>query len=112
MTTGAPNTASVASPWNLLTKPPCRFTVSTMMRKNSLRIDTTSAAGRVEASRKEATAYHLSGTPEPDGYLDLTTLMVPGYFMNEFLGQNSPLFKATGTIGISKVLAMRAPPNL
>lgn len=34
-------------------------------------------AGRVEASRKEATAYHLSGTPEPDGYLDLTTLMVP-----------------------------------
>lgn len=31
----------------------------------------------MEASRKEATAYHLSGTPEPDGYLDLTTLMVP-----------------------------------
>lgn len=34
-------------------------------------------AGKVQASRKEATAYHLSGTPEPDGYLDLTTLMVP-----------------------------------
>ena len=34
-------------------------------------------AGDVKASRKEATAYHLSGTPEPDGFLDLTTLMLP-----------------------------------
>ena len=34
-------------------------------------------AGNVNASRKEATAYQLSGTPEPDGFLHLTTLMVP-----------------------------------
>lgn len=33
-------------------------------------------AGSVSASRKEATAYHLSGTLEPDGFLDLTTLMI------------------------------------
>ena len=34
-------------------------------------------AGQITASRKEQTAYHLSGTPEPDGFLDLTTLMLP-----------------------------------
>ena len=34
-------------------------------------------AGDVKASRKEATAYHLSGTPEPDGFKNLVTLMVP-----------------------------------
>ena len=31
----------------------------------------------MKASRKEATAYHLSGTPEPDGFKNLVTLMVP-----------------------------------
>ena len=30
-----------------------------------------------DASRKESTAYQLSGTLEPDGFLNLTTLMVP-----------------------------------
>ena len=34
-------------------------------------------AGDITASRAEQTAYHLSGTPEPDGFLDLTTLMLP-----------------------------------
>lgn len=34
-------------------------------------------AGTVRASRSEPTAYHLSGTPEPDGFLNLTTLMLP-----------------------------------
>ncbi len=34
-------------------------------------------AGSVHASRSEATAYQLSGTPEPDGFLNLTTLMIP-----------------------------------
>ena len=34
-------------------------------------------AGRVQASRKEATAYHLTGTPEPGSALNLVTLMVP-----------------------------------
>lgn len=34
-------------------------------------------AGDVAASRKEATAWHLSGTPEKDGFLNLTTLMLP-----------------------------------
>lgn len=33
-------------------------------------------AGEIRASRRENTAYHLSGTPEPDGFLDLTTLML------------------------------------
>ena len=33
-------------------------------------------AGRVRASRREATAYHLRGTAEPDGYQTLTTLML------------------------------------
>ena len=42
---GAPKMASAASPWNLLTKPPWRFTVSTTTRKNSLSRLTTSAAG-------------------------------------------------------------------
>ena len=34
-------------------------------------------AGDVTASRAEATAWHLTGTPETDGYKDLVTLMVP-----------------------------------
>ena len=34
-------------------------------------------AGDITASRAEQTAYHMSGTPEPDGFLDLTTLMLP-----------------------------------
>lgn len=34
-------------------------------------------AGRVSASRREATAWHLSGTPEPDGFLHLTCFTVP-----------------------------------
>jgi acetyl esterase/lipase/NRPS condensation-like uncharacterized protein len=33
-------------------------------------------AGDVKASRKEATAWHLCGTPEPDGFLNLTTMML------------------------------------
>ena len=33
-------------------------------------------AGNVKASRKEATAYHLSGTPERDGYNNLITMML------------------------------------
>ena len=34
-------------------------------------------AGDVKASRKESTAWHLSGTPEKDGFKNLVTLMVP-----------------------------------
>lgn len=34
-------------------------------------------AGNVAASRKEATAYRLSGTPEPDGFLNLTSMQMP-----------------------------------
>ena len=34
-------------------------------------------AGDITASRAEQTAYHMSGTPEPDGFLNLTTLMLP-----------------------------------
>ena len=34
-------------------------------------------AGDVKLSRREATAYHLSGTPEPDGYKDIVTMMIP-----------------------------------
>ena len=33
-------------------------------------------AGDICASRAEPTAYHLSGTPEPDGFLNLTTMML------------------------------------
>ncbi len=33
-------------------------------------------AGDICASRKEQTAYHLSGTPEPDGFLNLTTMIL------------------------------------
>ena len=52
---GAPKIASAASPWNLLTNPPCRPTVSTTTRKNSLSRWTTSAGGRVAASCVEPT---------------------------------------------------------
>ena len=34
-------------------------------------------AGDVTASRAESTAYHLSGTPERDGYKNLVTMMLP-----------------------------------
>ena len=34
-------------------------------------------AGNVKASRREATAWHLTGTPEKDGFKDLVTLMIP-----------------------------------
>ncbi len=34
-------------------------------------------AGDVKLSRRESTAYHLSGTPEPDGYKNLVTMMIP-----------------------------------
>ena len=34
-------------------------------------------AGSVTASRRESTAYHLSGTPERDGYKNLITMMIP-----------------------------------
>ena len=33
-------------------------------------------AGDVKARRREATAWHLSGTPEPDGYVNLVTMML------------------------------------
>ena len=34
-------------------------------------------AGDVKASRKESTAWHLSGTPETDGFKNLVTMMIP-----------------------------------
>jgi len=34
-------------------------------------------AGNIAASRKENTAWHLSGTPEPAGFLNVTCLKVP-----------------------------------
>ncbi len=34
-------------------------------------------AGPVAASRKEDTAWHVAGTPEPDGYLNLTCFTLP-----------------------------------
>ena len=34
-------------------------------------------AGDVKSSRRESTAWHLSGTPEKDGFKNLVTLMVP-----------------------------------
>ncbi len=34
-------------------------------------------AGDIRASRKEATAWHLSGTPEKDGFINLITMMTP-----------------------------------
>ena len=40
-------------------------------------------AGDVKASRKEATAWHLTGTPEKDGFKDLVTLMIPAPALKE-----------------------------
>ena len=40
-------------------------------------------AGNVKASRKEATAWHLTGTPEKDGFKDLVTLMIPSPVLKE-----------------------------
>ena len=34
-------------------------------------------AGSVKASRRESTAWHLTGTPEKDGFKDLVTMMIP-----------------------------------
>ena len=34
-------------------------------------------AGDAKTSRKEATAWHLSGTPETDGFKNLVTMMIP-----------------------------------
>ena len=34
-------------------------------------------AGDIKASRRESTAWHLSGTPEKDGFKNLVTMMVP-----------------------------------
>ena len=34
-------------------------------------------AGDVKARRKEATAWHLTGTPEKDGFKNLVTMMIP-----------------------------------
>ena len=34
-------------------------------------------AGSVSASRRDTTAWHLSGTPEPDGFLNLTCFRLP-----------------------------------
>ena len=34
-------------------------------------------AGNVKASRRESTAWHLTGTPEKDGFKDLVTMMIP-----------------------------------
>ena len=40
-------------------------------------------SGAVRASRRERTAYHLSGTPEPDGALNLVTLMLDAQALRE-----------------------------
>ena len=40
-------------------------------------------AGNVKASRREATAWHLTGTPEKDGFKDLVTLMIPAPALKE-----------------------------
>ena len=40
-------------------------------------------AGNVKTSRKEATAWHLTGTPEKDGFKDLVTLMIPAPALKE-----------------------------
>ena len=40
-------------------------------------------AGNVKASRREATAWHLTGTPEKDGFKDLVTLMIPAPVLKE-----------------------------
>ena len=40
-------------------------------------------AGKVNASRREDTAWHLSGTPEQDGFLHLTCFTVPAAVMLE-----------------------------
>lgn len=40
-------------------------------------------AGNVKASRKEATAWHLTGTPEKDGFKDLVTLMITAPALKE-----------------------------
>ena len=40
-------------------------------------------AGNIKASRKEATAWHLTGTPEKDGFKDLVTLMITAPALKE-----------------------------
>ncbi len=40
-------------------------------------------AGPVSASRRDIDAWHLSGTPEPDGFLNLTCLQLPADAVRE-----------------------------
>ena len=40
-------------------------------------------AGNIKASRKEATAWYLTGTPEKAGFKDLVTLMIPAPALKE-----------------------------
>ena len=76
-------------------------------------------AGQITASRKEQTAYHLSGTPEPDGFLDLTTLMLPvdavkakakefGVSVTEFIA--AVMMKAISDLQTGEGAAADAPP--
>lgn len=44
-------------------------------------------AGDRKASRKESTAWHLSGTREPDGFLNLTTMMLSVEKVKQCAGQ-------------------------
>ena len=44
-------------------------------------------AGERKASRKESTAWHLSGTREPDGFLNLTTMMLSVEKVKQCAGQ-------------------------
>ena len=64
-------------------------------------------AGDVKASRREATAWHLSGTPEPDGFKDLVTMMVPADALREcakrFGVTVTELLCAPGNGGIARV---------
>ena len=44
-------------------------------------------AGDRKASRRESTAWHLSGTREPDGFLNLTTMMLSVEKVKQCAGQ-------------------------
>ena len=44
-------------------------------------------AGERKASRKESTAWHLNGTREPDGFLNLTTMMLSVEKVKQCAGQ-------------------------
>ena len=73
-------------------------------------------AGDVTASRAESTAYHLSGTPERDGYKNLVTMMIPaeklracakehGVSVTELLG--AAMMQAIGELQAEKVPNVR-----